>query len=212
MRPKQCNQRRGRDLNARQPELIDLKRRDRPTLASLSPAPRRAGLFFWGARHAMGGWVTLYIICLPGPCRETATAKITPTMRLNMGRPEVGHRYHSSGGAYEHGRQPADRAVPTADRRTPDRETVGTAAPRVNQRGLSDVARGRATRPQENSRVPKCHVAGRSARFVARRIGEAQQPRCCAALLFNREGAHRHAEHSPKGGVVILRSGFRAPL
>jgi hypothetical protein len=32
-------------------------------------------------------------------------------------------------------------AIPTVDHRTPDRERVGTAAPRVNRRGLSDLAR-----------------------------------------------------------------------
>ena len=41
MRPKRCNQGVVADLNARQPELIDLRRRDRPT-------PRRAGFFFVG--------------------------------------------------------------------------------------------------------------------------------------------------------------------
>jgi hypothetical protein len=41
----------------------------------------------------------------------------------------------------------------------------------------------------------------RSVRFVARRIGEAQQPRCCAPL-FKRNRAHRHAERFPRGGVT----------
>jgi hypothetical protein len=34
----------------------------------------------------------------------------------------------------------------------------------------------------------------RSARFVARRIGDAQQPKCCVTPLFKRNRAHRHAE------------------
>jgi len=29
---------------------------------------------------------------LPGPCRESVTAKIPPIMRLNIGGPELGHR------------------------------------------------------------------------------------------------------------------------
>jgi|SRR5215470_3275886 hypothetical protein len=47
-------------------------------------------------------------------------------------------------------------------------------------------------RPQGNSRVPKRYEEGRSARFVARRIGDAQQLRCCGAPLFKRNRAHRH--------------------
>src|SRR5262249_60037130 len=85
------------------------------------------------------------------------------------------------GGAHGYGGQPAHRAVSTVDHRTPDRETVGTAARRVDRRALSDVARSRSTRPQGNSRVPKRYEEGRSARFVARRIGDAQQLRCCGA-------------------------------
>src|SRR5262245_13636326 len=65
----------------------------------------------------------------PGPCRESVTSKIPPIMRLNIGGPEFGHRVLSSEGAYEHGRKPAHRAVSTVDYRTPNRETVGTAAP-----------------------------------------------------------------------------------
>ncbi len=42
------------DSNARQPELIDLRRRDRPTLASFTSAPRRAGFSFRAPRHATG--------------------------------------------------------------------------------------------------------------------------------------------------------------
>src|SRR5262249_37503598 len=49
--------------------------------------------------------------------------------------------------------------------------------------------------------VPKRHVEGRSTRFVARRIGEAQQPRCCAAPLFKNR-AHRHAQRFARGGVT----------
>jgi CheY-like chemotaxis protein len=41
-----------------------------------------------------------------------------------------------------------------------------------------------AARSEENSRVPKRHVEGRSASLVARWIGEAQQPRSCAASLL----------------------------
>src|SRR5262245_62920193 len=93
------------------------------------------------------------------------------------------------GGAHEYGGQPPHRAVSTVDHRTPDRETVGTAAPRVDRRALSDMARSRSTRPQGNSRVPKRYEEGRSARFVARRIGDAQQ---LSAPLFKRNRAHRH--------------------
>src|SRR5262249_56483317 len=78
-------------------------------------------------------------------------------------------------GAHEYGGQPAHRAVSTVNHRTPDRETVGTAAPRVDRRALSDVARSRSTRPQGNSRVPKRYEEGRSARFVAGGGGEDQQ-------------------------------------
>ncbi len=46
MRPKGVTKGVVADLNAPQPELIDLRRRDRPTLASFTPAPRRAGFFF----------------------------------------------------------------------------------------------------------------------------------------------------------------------
>ena len=49
--------------------------------------------------------------------------------------------------------------------------------------------------------VPKRHVEGRSTRFVARRIGEAQQPRCCAAPLF-KNGVPRHAQRFARGGVT----------
>ena len=48
MRPKGATKGVVADLNAPQPELIDLRRRDRPTLASFTPAPRRAGFFFAG--------------------------------------------------------------------------------------------------------------------------------------------------------------------
>src|SRR5262249_56321736 len=77
------------------------------------------------------------------------------------------------GGAHEYGGQPAHRAVSTVDHRTPDRETVGTAAPRVDRRALSDVARSRSTRPQRNSLVPKRYEEGRSARFAAPTLGHA---------------------------------------
>jgi hypothetical protein len=48
------------DLNARQPELIDLSGRGRPPLASLIPAPATSGAFLLGARHAPRRPVTLY--------------------------------------------------------------------------------------------------------------------------------------------------------
>jgi len=48
MRPKGVTKGVVADLNAPQPELIDLRRRDRPTLASFTSAPRRAGFFFVG--------------------------------------------------------------------------------------------------------------------------------------------------------------------
>ncbi len=45
---------------------------------------------------------------------------------------------------------------------------------------------------------------GRSARLVARRIGEAHQPRCCAACLFNKNRVHRHAQRFfPRGRVTV---------
>src|SRR5215831_9478998 len=57
-------------------------------------------------------------------------------------------------------------------------------------------------RPQGHSPVPERYVEGGSARFLARRIGEAQQPRCCAAPHFKRSRAHRHAERFPRGRVT----------
>src|SRR6516165_3131172 len=60
----------------------------------------------------------------------------------------------------------------------------------VDQRGLKETP------------VPKRPVERRSARFVARRIGEAQQPRRCTALLFKRTRAHRHAQRFARGGVT----------
>ena len=60
----------------------------------------------------------------------------------------------------------------------------------VDQRGLKETP------------VPKRPVERRSARFVARRIGETQQPRCCASPLFKRNRARRHAQRFPRGGVT----------
>jgi hypothetical protein len=68
----------------------------------------------------------------------------------------------------------------------------------VEQRGL-----------KKTPRVSKRPIEGRSTRFVARRIGEAQQPRC-ADYRFKRNRAHRHAECFPRGGVTADYAATRA--
>src|SRR5919204_5791842 len=47
-------------------------------------------------------------------------------------------------------------------------------------------------------RVPKCAVEGRSARFVACRIGEP----CCATCALTGNRAHRYGECRPKGRLI----------
>jgi hypothetical protein len=66
----------------------------------------------------------------------------------------------------------------------------------VEQRGLKD------------SRVPKCAVEGRSARFVACRIGQAGR----AGYLFTRNRAHRHVGCPPKSRLVKPVPALPSPL
>jgi hypothetical protein len=89
-----------------------------------------------------------------------------------------------------------------------DRETVGTAAPRTDelyQTWLEVEQRGLKKTPEYRNVLLRADRA----RFVARRIGEAQQPRC-ADYRFKRTRAHRHAECFPRGGVTADYAATRA--
>jgi hypothetical protein len=67
------------DLNARQPELIDLRRRDRPTLASLlQPRDERGRVRLYSRQRADRSAPLSYLL-LPNTC---STAFMTGTLKF----------------------------------------------------------------------------------------------------------------------------------